>query len=146
MKEQRLNENLYSWHPINAKHRKYAKKCKAIPVTCLGSPKNCEMSRLPHVLDNGLTDGGEVVSPTSLPSSRPLLPRRFLVLISIRGWVDPRAIVRLEQFGQLRNPMTSSEMEPATFRLVAQCLNQLRYCVSHIISYRETNKTKSRCR
>jgi hypothetical protein len=33
--------------------------------------------------------------------------------------IDPRAIVRLEGIGQLKNPMTSSEIEPATFRLVA---------------------------
>jgi hypothetical protein len=35
--------------------------------------------------------------------------------------------VRLEGLGQLKNPMTSSGIEPATFRLVAQCPNQLRY-------------------
>jgi hypothetical protein len=57
-------------------------------------------------------------------AGRPLPPGRFLVLISVR--VDPRAIVRLEGLGQLKNPMTSG-FEPATFRLVAQCLNQLRY-------------------
>jgi hypothetical protein len=46
-------------------------------------------------------------------------PGRFLVLISVRGWVDPRAIVRLDGLGQLENPMTSSGIKPATFWLVA---------------------------
>jgi hypothetical protein len=35
----------------------------------------------------------------------------------------------LEELGQLKIPMTSLEIKAATFRLVAKCLNQLRYCV-----------------
>jgi hypothetical protein len=42
-------------------------------------------------------------------------PGRFLVLISVRDWVDPRATVRLE----LKKKSISSGLEPAIFRLVA---------------------------
>jgi hypothetical protein len=35
--------------------------------------------------------------------------------------------VRLEGIGQLKNPITSSGIELLNFRLVAWCLNQLRY-------------------
>jgi hypothetical protein len=42
----------------------------------------------------------------------------ILLLISVRGIVDPMAIVWLEGLGQL-NPMTSSEIELAIFWLVA---------------------------
>jgi hypothetical protein len=38
------------------------KKSKAIPVTGLGGLYSCEMLRIPHCLDTGLTDGGKVVS------------------------------------------------------------------------------------
>jgi hypothetical protein len=35
--------------------------------------------------------------------------------------------VLLEGLGKLKNPMTSSGIEPAMFLLVAKCLKQLRY-------------------
>jgi hypothetical protein len=55
----------------------------------------------------------------TLRMGRPLPPERFLLLISFRGLVEPRAVVRLEGLGQLRNPVTSPENEPTTSRLVA---------------------------
>jgi hypothetical protein len=38
------------------------KKGKAIPITGRGRPQGCETSRLPHFLENRLTDGDELVS------------------------------------------------------------------------------------
>jgi hypothetical protein len=46
-------------------------KAKAIPVTGLGGLQGCEMLRIPHCLDNRLTDGGKFVSPTHSPHSTP---------------------------------------------------------------------------
>jgi hypothetical protein len=36
-----------------------------------------------------------------------------MVLISVRGWVEHNAIVRLEGLGHLKNPMTTSGLDAA---------------------------------
>jgi hypothetical protein len=69
---------------------------KAIPVKGCGGPYGCETSRLPHFLDNRLTQ--IAVRSSGLGDNCLLPPGRFLELISVRDWVDPRITVWLEGF------------------------------------------------
>jgi hypothetical protein len=52
---------------------------------------------------------------SALRAGRPLPRGRFVVLIPDSDRVNPRVIVRLEGLGQLKNPITSSGIETATF-------------------------------
>jgi hypothetical protein len=89
--------------------------------------------KFPGVWDSQISrqlahEDGKFVSPSHwLPL---LYPQEiFLVLISFRGWFDPRAIVRPEGLCQWKIPVTPLGIEPATFWLVVQCLSQLCHCV-----------------
>jgi hypothetical protein len=61
------------------------------------------MLRIPHCLDNRLT---RTVVLSDLRAGRALFPRKifflFLVFFSVRGGVNPRAMLRLEGLGKFK--------------------------------------------
>jgi hypothetical protein len=82
-------------------------------------------------LDNRLIDGCNVASPTRPPL---YLPGRFLLLISVKGWVDPRDIILLEGLGKLKYlpdrdsiPLPSGYSVPHIFTIILLLLMRITF-------------------
>ena len=67
----------------------------------------------------------KVARLSALHTGRLYSQKTSLILISIRGFVDTEVVVRPEGLSEGKIPVSSWEIEPATFRHVAKCFDQL---------------------
>ena len=102
---------------------------KAIPVQACTVPESSKSLRFPDFM---------TVSTRRWQDCQPYAPAAFtpqeisLVLVSV-SWFDLRAILQPEELRQWKIQMTPLGIEPTTFRLVAQCLNQLQHRLTWLI-------------
>jgi hypothetical protein len=107
----------------------YIYEGKAIPLQAWTGPEGSISLSLPEFNSiHSAHESGKVVSPTHRP---PLSRRKY--------WLYLFLLVRTEWLCQWKIPVTILGNEPATFRLVAQCLNQLRHRVSHTHAHTHTH-------
>jgi len=100
-------------------------KGKAVPLQAWIGPEGSRKLRFPDFV----TRHRMVVRLSVLRIGR-LYPQEIpLAIISVRGWVDPRPIVRSEGF--YVNEKSTAGIEPATFRIVAQHVNHCATAVPH---------------
>jgi len=90
---------------------------KAIHILTWTGPQDSSMLSFPEFLDNRHS---KVAIFSALNAGR-LYPQEIpVVLIAVRGCVDPMAIVRPEVLCQWKLPMIPSRTEPANFQLVVK--------------------------
>ena len=98
-------------------------------ITCLDKPFRLQEIEVPVFLDDKHT---KVVRMLALHTAvfTPSSQNIPLLLISVKRLSAPQSHIAARRINSTSNPINPSEIETATFRFVAKCLNQLPHLVS----------------
>ena len=113
------------------------------PITGLDIPWGFQESEAPRFQGNRHM---KVVRLSALRTGRLYPQKTFLVLISVRDWVNPRAIVRPEELCQWKIPVTPSGIESRdlpTCSAAPQPTTLRRAPTYHIVQNLKTQKEKN---
>jgi hypothetical protein len=113
--------SIYPHYELNSRVKVKVKLSRYKPGQALGVPGGWDF----RIYRQSAQKGVKVVSPTHRPS----LPTEKIPSTHF----EPRATMRPEGLSHWNIPVTSSGIEPANFRLVAQCLKQLRHRAPPVI-------------
>ena len=94
-------------------------KGKTVPLQACTGPEGSRKLRFPNFVTTA-RDGGRL---SALRTSRLYPQEILLLLISVRGWVDPSAKCYRKDIMSIKNPLTPAGIEPPTYRFVVQHLN-----------------------
>jgi hypothetical protein len=102
----------------------WARSSRSWYLAPLRKPKHCYLTPQHYRASTKVMRGSHSTRPgLRAPVQSCLLPN-----YTRTDKVDPRIIVRLEGLCPVKSPATSTGIEPATFRLVAQCFNYATAC------------------
>jgi hypothetical protein len=93
------------------------------PITGLDRPWRFQQVGAPRFQDM------KVVRLSALHTGRLYPQEIFLVLISVRGWVNPRAILWARRIMSKKNSNDTIGNQTRNLPVLAHCLNQLRHCI-----------------
>jgi len=100
-------------------------RCQQLDVESFVCPEGSRKLSFPDFKDNQHI---KIMRLWALNTGRLYPQEIFLVLIFLRGWVNPRVIVRPEEKNE-KPQLHHRESNPRLIWLVAQCLKQLRHRV-----------------
>ena len=121
-----FNVFIHSYHSLL--HLFYV-KCKAVPLQAWSGPEGSRKLRFPDFMTTA-QDGVKVVSLTHRPLFTPRKYSWYSFLLEAESTSGPQC--DRKDFMSLKNPLTPTGIEPATFRFVAQHLN---HCATTVAIY-----------